>query len=107
MAWQKKKGLAPGRVVTVLKGWKRLGKIAKVVAASVVELIPPLSEPALDAADTHTSDESCRRLGHVAACPVKTKAACVVRTTYSAGSPTDGATLVGLQIVWHLHRLMK
>ena len=84
MARQNKKGLSSGKVVRVLKGRKRLGKIAKEVAANVFERIPPLSEP-LDAVDTSASDESCRRLGRVSACPMKTK----------AGSPTAGATLVG------------
>ena len=95
MARQNKKGLSSGKVVRVLKGRKRLGKIAKEVAANVFERIPPLSEP-LDAVDTSASDESCRRLGRVSACPMKTKAACVVRTASTqAGSPTAGATLVG------------
>jgi hypothetical protein len=95
MAWQNKKALPSGKVVRVLKDRKRLGKIAKEVAASVVERIPPLSEP-LDAVDASASDESCRRLGDIAACPMKTKAGCVVRTASTqAGSPTAGATLVG------------
>jgi hypothetical protein len=65
------------------------------VAARVVERIPPLSVP-LDNVDTSASNESCRRLGNIAACPMKTKAACVVRTaSMQAGSPTAGATLVG------------
>ena len=72
MAGQNKKGLPSGKVVRVLKGRKRLGKIAKEVANNVVEQIPPLSE-SLDAETSYASNKSCRRLGHVAACPRKTK----------------------------------
>lgn len=88
------KGLPSGKGVRVLKGRKRLGKIAKAVAPDVVELIPPLSEP-LDAGATYASIESCRRLGHVDACPRKTKTACNVRTELYARSSTARATVVG------------